>query len=63
MAHQGKCDKCRVHFVWERDFYLPFRNSRFTCPSCGGELRATTYKCRYPISRVEPTLQNEQRVG
>ena len=63
MAHQGKCDKCQLHFVWEKSFYLPFWNRNVKCPGCGGMLQGATYKCRYPISRVEPIVESERRVG
>jgi hypothetical protein len=57
MAHQAKCDKCRLHFVWGVDVYFPFRNPGVRCPGCGGELLATNHKCRYKISTQEPVVE------
>lgn len=42
--HQGKCERCRVRWVWDGTPPL----HRATCPSCGTRLQRTTHALTWP---------------
>ena len=50
---QGKCLKCRVHYVWKRGRILV---KEAFCPLCGDKLRATTRVSRWPREEIPRPL-------
>lgn len=65
MALQGKCEKCKIRWVWGRtsdrgDFYVgtdvPLRDT--ACPDCGQQLKHTIY---YSKLRMKYTTPNQVR--
>lgn len=45
MAKQGKCDHCKIRFVWDVERHLPM----MTCPECGRPLGRTSEASKLPI--------------
>lgn len=39
MAKQGKCERCRVRWVWKKERLLRL----VPCPTCTGPLKSTTH--------------------
>ena len=44
MAKQGKCEKCKIRWVWDVEVAL----KKLQCP-CGQPLKATTHLSNYTV--------------
>ena len=54
---QGKCEKCRVRYVWPRG---RMKVSKAYCPLCGDKLKATTHVLGWPVEEIRrPVLAIE----
>jgi DNA-directed RNA polymerase subunit RPC12/RpoP len=51
---QGKCIKCKVRYIWERE--IPSKLI-LTCPTCRYRLQATTHLLKWPIINKEPNVK------
>lgn len=53
MAKQGKCNRCKVRFVWNRELLLGLAY----CVMCGQRLEGTTRESSLPVrdlGRIQP---------
>jgi len=48
----GRCNNCKVVKMWQKQKGLKLADVK--CGTCGGELKRTTYLCKYPYEANTP---------
>ena len=48
----GRCENCKVVKMWQKQKGLKLAD--VSCGTCGGELKRTTYLCKYPYEANTP---------
>jgi len=45
MAKQGKCEECKIRWLWDREIKL----DQVCCPNCESPLKQTWHKSSYQV--------------